>query len=234
MKTSRAHLQQGKLIVFEGNDGSGKQTQVALLSHRLKKMGFCPLILDFPDYHSVFGILIGRMLTGEFIDSTKMDPFSISILHSLDRLFYRDTINNALAQGRIVIANRYTTANEIFQSVKFKKKKQQLEYISWLRKIEYHFIGLPKPDIVLYLFVPVNVIMKWVKQKEKRTYINKGEADLHERNALYQRKVQKQALWMVSCEQTWKKINCAKKNGIYTRTEIAQKVWNIIQPLIAS
>lgn len=217
-------MKKGKLIVIDGSDSSGKATQRKLLVQRLKKEGFKVRDIIFPQYSSFYGKMISRYLRGEFGRPDKINPYLISVLYAQDRLLVKNKLINWLRQGKIVIADRYVSANKIHQTAKITSKKEKEKFLKWLDKLEYNLCDLPRPDLVLYLHVPLSVVLKW-KKKRKR------QAD-HKFNINYFKKVETQAKALAKRYKNWKMIKCAKDTKIFSKEEIAEKVWGEVKRII--
>lgn len=227
-------MQKNKLknefIVIEGGDGAGKGTQAKLLVDKLSERGKVAFF-DFPQYEKTLaGKLVGRYLKGEFGDPLLMSPYIASLPYALDRVAARDEINEALEEG-IVICNRYIPSNIGHQASKLPLEKRD-EFISWLEKMEYEELKLPKPTMVIYLYVPVDISSSLVEMKEARGYIggkeSKGVKDGHEKDKVYQQKVADVYSKIAKERSDWKLINCVKNGEILNIKEIHQKVMDAI------
>lgn len=218
----------GKLIVIDGADGSGKATQAKLLLSRLKKEGEKVRTLDFPQYEkNFFGTLIGEALTGVYGDFIALDPHIASVLYAADRFESKKMIEKWLAEGRTVVLDRYASANQIHQGGKIADSKERKKFIEWLEKMEFGVFGLPRPDIILYLDVPIEVSEKLLEEKtsfSKKKY-SKGKKDLAESNAKHQRDARVSALKIIQKNNHWVKISCAEKGAILPREVIAERIW---------
>jgi dTMP kinase len=156
----------GKFIVIDGTDGSGKATQVALLSKRLTKEGYKIKNVDFPEYYkNFFGKFIGHCLSEQYYNFVKVHPKIASVLYAADRFESKDEIEGWLKKGYVVIANRYVSANQIHQGGKIKNAKKREAFIKWLDEMEYGVFKIPKPDVVLYLDLPMKTIRKRLSRK---------------------------------------------------------------------
>ena len=173
----------GKLIVIDGTDGSGKATQVALLSERLAKEGYKIKTVDFPEYeNNFFGKFIGECLTDEKYNFKDTHPKIISALYAADRWESKKKIEDWLVKGYIVIANRYVSANQIHQGGKVHSEKERKEFLSWLDTMEYSVFNIPRPSIVLYLSLPISIVNKLIIERDSkiaRAYKGKKK-DVHE------------------------------------------------------
>lgn len=221
-------IKNGQLIVIEGLDGSGKATQTKLLVQKLKKEGYLVKTLDFPRYHTFFGKIVGKYLRGEFGGVNQINSYFTSLLYALDRWEAAAKIKKWLHQGKIIICNRYTTANQIYQSAKIKKRKERENFLLWLKKMEYQVLAIPQPNLILYLDVPFEIGQKLVNQKKIRQYLKGAKKDIHEKNKNYLKNVQKIAEFLIKKEH-WQKIICLKNNQILPKKEISQRVWSVVK-----
>jgi dTMP kinase len=217
------------LIVLEGGDGSGKATQSKLLLEFLKKSGRVSYF-DFPQYgQNVFGTLTGKCLAGVFGDFLHMSPYLSSLPYILDRACAKDKIISALRRGHVV-CNRYTPSNIGFQSAKIASKKGKEDFIKFLEQGEYEEIGLPRPDVVLYLDVPRDVASALVFQKEERAYLGKKKAkDQHEKSLTYQEKVSEVYKTLAKERKGWHIVSCAKNGHILPPEVIHKKIISLVK-----
>lgn len=219
---------QGKLIVLEGADGSGKGTQARLLSKSIQE--YAPAaFLEFPRYKkSAFGKLIGQCLAGKFGNFVELSPYLSSLPYILDRARAKYLLLESLKDGH-VICDRYTPSNIAHQAVKLPESERQ-EFIDFIEKGEYEELGLPAPDLVIYLYVPAEISSGLVTKKSLRDYLN-GEAtkDQHEEDPEYQRAVVEMYLWLAKHNENWRVVNCMEKGKLLSREEIHLKVMKIVK-----
>jgi dTMP kinase len=173
----------GKLIAVEGIDGSGKRTQVELLSSALRQRGYAVHQTGFPKYESWFGKMIGQFLDGKLGDLESVDPRFAALLYAGDRLEAKPELDVALHNGEIVIADRYVASNLAHQGARYPREKRD-EFIAWVRHLEYEIYGLPKEYLVIYLRVSPMQSQKMVLQKAARNYTS-ATHDLLESNLLH-------------------------------------------------
>ena len=225
----------GKLIVIDGTDGSGKATQVALLVKQLKKDGYTVKTVDFPEYYkNFFGKFIGHCLSEQYYNFVKVHPKIASVLYAADRFESKNEIEKWLSNGYIVIANRYVSANQIHQGGKIKSAKKRQAFIEWLDEMEYKVFKIPKPDIVLYLSVPLEVSLRMIKERNavsKRNYVGKKK-DVHEVDTEFQKNSRESALWLAKTQKNFLKIDCAPKSILCTREEIHEQVYKSVKGII--
>ncbi|MCX6819853.1 MAG: deoxynucleoside kinase [Candidatus Adlerbacteria bacterium] len=227
----------GKLIVIDGSDGVGKATQTKLLVERLKKEKIPVETLDFPQYESnLFGKLIGECLAGLHGDFIGLDPKIASVLYAADRFESKQKIEKWLAAGKTVVLDRYVSANQMHQGGKIHEAKERKQFLQWLDRMEHEVFGLPRPDVILYLALPVEMALELLKEKHlasKKKYLTKGAKDQAENNVKHLLDSQQSALKLIQGSNNWKKIICSTKKGILSREDIHVKIWSIVEPLVA-
>src|SRR3989344_1318808 len=219
-----SRAQRGKLIVIDGSDGVGKGTQVALLVRRLKKDGVRVKTMDFPQYQkNFFGALIKRCLSGEFGNFLNFNPYVASILYAADRFESKTTLEKWLAEGYIVILDRYVSANQMHQGGKIKNARERKKFLAWLDTLEHKTLGIPRPDLVLYLHLPVPLSLKLLKERQRK-HVGRMKLDLAERNRRHLEDTQKTAIQFLRKNPRWKKIVCFDKHGVMPRSAIHEMV----------
>jgi dTMP kinase len=226
----------GKLIVIDGTDGSGKATQVALLEKRLKKEGKIVKIVDFPEYYkNFFGAFIGHCLSEQYYNWINVHPKIASIAYAADRWESSEKIREWLKKGYVVIANRYVSANQIHQGGKIKSTKKRNDFIKWLNKMEYEIFVIPRPDITIYLSLPLNIVLQLLKDREsskmKRAYLKKKK-DIYEADVDFLKNSIKSALMLEKEIKNFAKIECSEKGKILTREQIHEMVYGKIKKVI--
>lgn len=203
----------GKLIVIDGTDGSGKGTQTDLLLKYLEDKKIKNKYIDFPRYYTSFhGQMVGRYLSGEFGSLESSSPYLTSLFYAMDRLTARDEIVDWLEEGNTVVANRYTTSSMAFQTARISKEKRE-EFLKWLYEMEYKEHKLPKEDVVIFLYVPVEISQKLIEQKAKREYTKGKQKDINEANVAYQKEVLDLYLELSKKNPHWVVIKCVDNKG---------------------
>jgi len=161
-------------------------------------------------------------------------PKIASVLYAADRWETKENILKWLEQGKIIIANRYVSANQIHQGGKIKNAKKRAEFIKWLDEMEYEVFKIPRPDVTLYLSLPISISLKLMEErngKMKREYLKKNK-DVHESDVDFLENSRKSALWLSSYLKNFIKINCANKNQIRTREDIHEEVYGIVKKVV--
>jgi dTMP kinase len=226
----------GKLIVIDGTDGSGKSTQVGLLVKRLKKEGKKVRVVDFPEYYkNFFGAFIGHCLTEQYYNWLNVHPKIASIAYAADRFESSKNINKWLKNGEIVIANRYVSANQIHQGGKISNNSKRNDFIKWLDKMEYEVFGIPRPDVTLYLGLPIELVLKLLKDRDsskmKRAYLKKKK-DIYENDKAFLVNSIKSAVWLSKKIPNFIKIDCSKRGEVLSREAIHEMVYEKVKKVL--
>lgn len=214
----------GKLIVFEGIDGSGKTTICRLLLNYLqnppngRKIPFSHY--SFPRYDKPWGKMVRRYLDGEFGDVGAVDPYLASVLYAGDRLDAAGKINADLEAGKIVICDRYTASNIAHQSAKLGRQSEKSKFINWVEGFEYKDNEIPKEDLVIYLSIPVSISQKLMSKKKK---------DIHERNRKYLEEVRKVFEDLARSKDYWQKVDCISLGKLRKPEDIQREVLEILK-----
>ena len=213
----------GKLIVIEGTDGSGKATQLQLLLNYLNKKQISYASFDFPQYgKTFFGDFAGRFLNGEFGHFSRINPYLASFPYAADRWQVKDQLWKAINDKKFVICNRYTPS-VVYQAVKI-KPTQRKNFLKWAETLEYKVFGIPRPDLVLFLYVPLVFAQILMLKKNKRNYLNGKSKDQYEESTDYLQKVENMYLTMVKNNKSWVKIDCVENEKIFSPEIIHQKI----------
>jgi len=168
----------GRLVAIEGIDGSGKGTQLELLQKALRARGVAVHATNFPHYQSWFGKMVGQFLNGKFGALETVDPHFAALLYAGDRFEAKRELTETLAQGKLVLADRYIGSNLAHQTGRV-PADQRAEFIDWLEHLEYNIYGLPREDRVIYLRVPAAQAQALVSQKAARSYTS-AKQDIQE------------------------------------------------------
>lgn len=196
----------GKFILFEGIDSSGKKTQTNLLAEKLRKEGKKVEIIHFPTYQKTpLGIFVAKYLKGDFGSKEEIIPEIGSLFYSLDRYQFQKEIKEKLEAGITVIADRYTASN-IFQAAKLEGNKR-FEIWEWIKAIDSR---LPQPDVTIVLDVPTKISKNLFSKREKKNELIESKKDIHEADIKYQEKVRKTYLDIAEREG-WIVINCCRE-----------------------
>ena len=216
----------GKLIVFEGTDGSGKSTQFELLAKRLEaeQIGFQRL--RFPQYEEPSSALIRMYLGGAFGDDPEaVNAYAASTFYAVDRYAsYQRVWKDYYQGGGLVVSDRYTTSNAVHQGSKV-PEGERAEFFRWLYDLEYDRMGLPRPDLVVLLDMPVELSEQLMRKREQSTGTH---ADIHERDEDYLKKCRDVALHAAKY-YGWRTVSCAKDGAIRGVEDIHGEVYAIVK-----
>lgn len=210
-----------KIIVIEGLDGSGKATQTALLAKKLEQLNRAYKKLEFPDYESPSSSLVKMYLNGEFgEDPNSVNAYAAAAFYAVDRVAsYLKSWKKDYENGMLFLCDRYATSNIIYHMSKVPDDERN-EFIRWHSDFEYNKLGIPKPDLVLYLDVEPEVSQKLM---EKRYNGDLSKKDLHERNVNYLLSCRRSALYAAE-KCGWKVINCCENGEIKSIEKIAREI----------
>ena len=219
----------GKLIVFEGTDGSGKATQTALLCRELESRGVPFRKLEFPRYKEESSALLRLYLSGAFgTDPADVNAYAAATFFSVDRYAsFKQDWGGWYRQGGLVIADRYTTSNAVHQTSKLPPQERQA-FLDWLFDFEYRLLGLPQPDRVLYLDLPTELSEQMMRRREEATCT---KADIHERDEAYLAACRESAELIVAL-YGWEKIDCSQDGQIRTVEDIHREVLARVEDLL--
>ena len=216
----------GKLIVFEGTDGSGKSTQFSLLTKRLQAEQVEFRTMVFPQYSEPSSALIRMYLGGEFgTKPSEVNAYAASTFYAVDRYAsYQKVWKTYYRQGGLILSDRYTTSNAVHQASKEPPERRE-EFFRWLQDFEYNRLELPRPDIVIYLDVPTELTGEMLRKRENRTHTH---ADIHEQNMDYLR--QCRAVGMdAATHYGWTVIHCARNGKMRSIEEIHQEIYALVK-----
>jgi dTMP kinase len=222
--------QRGKLIVIEGIDGSGKRTQLELLSKALAARHLSYASFSFPRYESSFGRLVARFLNGDFGPLDAVDPHFSALLYAGDRFESKPELEAALSSGKTILSDRYIGSNLAHQTARMPAEKCA-EFLAWLQDLEYRVYGLPVEDLVIYLRLPASRAHQLVGRKAARKYTTLRR-DLLEADVLHLE--QAAAIYdQLARQPNWVTIECMDTVGaMRPPQEIAPVIWAAAEPFL--
>ena len=222
----------GIFIVIEGSDGSGKGTQFALISERLRAQGHNIATYDFPQYDQPSSYFVREYLNGNYGSANELGAYTPSLFFALDRYQASHSIKADLAAGKIVLSNRFIGANMAHQGQKIGDNKERSAYYDWLYNLEFNILGIPQPDLNVVLLVPAPIAQKLVDQKAQRSYTNK-KRDIHEADLNHLTRAV--AAYQSLCQQfpsAFQPIEGTKNGELLPIPEVTEQIWQKITPLI--
>ena len=221
----------GKLIVICGTDGSGKATQTKRLVRRLKLEGYDVEMTDFPRYGEKSAGLVEDYLNGVYGDAKDVGPYRASIFYACDRYAASFQIRKWLEQGKIVVSNRYVSANQGHQAGKIKDSEERDRFLDWLDRLEFGLFGIPQPDMNIPLYMPCEVGQKMVDKKDLRDYVGGKKRDVHEADLQHLRDAE-EAYAYVAEKYRWIRIDCNDGDEPLPIKDIHDKIWSEVKQLI--
>ena len=218
----------GKLIVIEGvSDGVGKTTQIKELYNRLIKDGEDVVFHHFPSYGSVGASLVEEYLKGNLGKREGIGPYAISSFYAVDRFYaYHNELKEALEDGKIVLLDRYTTSNLIYQGSLFEREKKD-EFLDYITDYEYNRLGLKKPDLVIFLKLDKDFANTLRKNRDAEGV----EGDINEKDNVFLDKVYDNSLY-VADKYNFKVVECSKDGVLRSIDDISREVYSIVKGII--
>lgn len=219
----------GKLIVFEGTDGSGKATQSRLLCERLTREGVAYKNIDFPRYGKPSAAMVQEYLDGKLgRHPGDVNAYAASLMFSMDRYAsYKQDWGAFYESGGLVIADRYTTSNAVHQASKLPDGERE-KFLDWLFGFEYGLLGLPEPSLVFYLDVPTEVTERLMRERERATHT---AADIHEADDAYLRECRENARG-VAARCGWQRVDCTRDGRMRGIEDIHEEVYARVKALL--
>lgn len=215
------------LIVLEGLDGSGKSTQLALLRDWLCTQGSAPVTIKLPDYEDDSSLLVRQYLAGRFGSAPEdVNAYAASLFYAVDRYVnFKLKWAEDYAAGQVILADRYTTSNAYHQATKL-PQDQWPGFFAWLEDTEYRKLGIPRPDLVFYLDMPLAASRKLISARYAG---DESRRDIHEANGDYLAQC-RQAAAAAADALGWIKIPCAHGGTPDSMEEINERIRSHIRP----
>ncbi len=223
-------MSRGLFIMLEGTDGSGKTTQTELLTKRLQDQGVAVEQISFPQYGTPSATMVEAYLHGEFGSAEEVGPYRASVLYAVDRYAASETIKTWLAEGKVVIANRYVASNMGHQGGKIKDPAERKAYLDWNYHLEYNIFQIPKPEINLILHVTPEISQQLVDKKDAREYLKGKTRDIHEDDLNHLKDAEQAYLDIAASYDEFTLVECVEENTMLPVDVIHEKIWHHIAP----
>lgn len=223
-------------IVLEGLDGAGKSTQIAMLRDMFRAKGVESEYLHFPRFDApVYGELIARFLRGDLGTVEQVNPYLVALLYAGDRADASKTIRQWLADGKVVIVDRYVYSNIGYQCAKMVAGVERTALREWILHTEFEEFAIPKPDVSLFLDVPFSFTERKLTETRKgddREYLQGGK-DIHEASLDLQRRVREVYLESAAVNGDLKVVDCSNDSGLMaTPEQIFERIMAHVSPLV--
>ncbi len=230
--STASSVQTGLFIAIEGTDGSGKGTQFKLLAKKLRAEGYDVATFDFPQYDSDASYFVRQYLNGHYGDANEVGPYTASLFFALNRYDAAADIRQALSEGKVVLANRFTGSNMAHQGGKFAHAEERRGFFIWLDNLEYQMLGVPRPDKNFILRVPAETAQKLVDKKAKRGYTDK-QRDIHEADIEHlKRSVEVYDDMAKLFPKDFTVIESARDDEMLPIEDIQRLLWQQVAPLL--
>ncbi len=218
-----------RLIVLDGLDGSGKSTQLDRLNGYFEQNGIHYKQISFPDYAQPSSALVSMYLNGEFGESADaVNAYAASSFYAVDRYASYKKFWQADYEGEtLILAARYTTSNAIHQMGKLPREEWD-RYLAWLEEYEYDRLGLPRPDAVLFLDMPLEISQQLLSGRYGG---DEGKKDIHERDLAYLKHCRESALYAAD-RLGWTVISCGENGQPLPVETITETLVSAIKELI--
>lgn len=223
-RVAQYYMRKGKIIVIDGTDGSGKATQTAMLARRLKREGRTVRTISFPRHGHPSGWLCDQYLAGKFGTAREVGPYRGSMFYAVDRFAASFEIRQWLAAGHVVIIDRWVSANMGHQASKISNSRERWKFLTWVQNLEYGLFNLPKPNVVLLLYMPPEVSRALVRKRGKKQ-------DIHEKDKRHIQQAARVYLELAK-RYRWPTIRCAEGAQPLPIADIHAKVWAKVRNLV--
>ena len=219
-------MKKGKIIVIEGTDGSGKNTQAKLLLSSLQEQGKNVRMVSFPNYGTPGCGLVEMYLDGQFgTDADAVNPYAASTFYAVDRFAsFQTDWGKFYNNGGILVMDRYVSSNMLFQAEKL-CGDDRTAFLEWLFDLEHDKMSLPKPDLTIYLHIPAEVTATMMRKRESET---KTKADIHEKDTAYLKRCEANGLDLAE-KYGWNVIEGYESGRLLTIEEVHEKIMSSIE-----
>lgn len=224
----------GLFITIEGTDGSGKGTQAKKIVERLTTEGYSVKEVSFPRYGQRSAAPVEDYLNGLYGTVDEVGARAASIFFAVDRFAASKEIRQWLADGNIVIANRYVNSNMGHQGGKMTDPEERKKYFAWNYDLEYNIFGIPKPDMNIILHVPADIAQQLVDKKEARQYLDGKKRDIHEDDLNHLRNAEQAYRDLAEQFNDFDLIACAPEGNLMSIDEVHELLWQRVQAHLAA
>jgi len=213
----------GKLIVIDGIDGSGKSTQLGLLEKELKTYGLETEKIHFPRHKTPTAYFVDQYLKGAY---GNLNAYAASIFYAVDRFEASKQIKQWLSEGKIVLSDRYMTANAAHQGCKISDALERLKFFKWLDNMEYNIFSIPKPDLNIILNMPYLSAHKLLNSRQKPA---DHKDNMHEKSLTHLRLAQIVYLQIAGLFPNTRLVECVEGKNVLFELDVHNKVWELVR-----
>lgn len=222
-------MNKGKLIVVEGAcDGIGKSTQYELLYKSLLEDNYEVCRHHFPSYGTVEAAPVEKFLRGELGSPKDISPYLVNSLYAVDRaITWQTSLKLEYEQGKIILLDRYTTSSLIYQSATIEDIDERKKFLDYITDFEYNKLGIQKPDAVIFLYAPFEIVTKMRLARKQNDGI---ENDVFEKDLELMKKIYENAVFVANY-LSWNIINCAENNEMKSIEDIHKYIKKLVKKL---
>lgn len=220
----------GKFIVIDGTDGVGKATQVNYLAARIARSGLDVGVIDFPQYGTRSAAMVEDYLAGKYGSADDVSPHAASIFYACDRYDASPKIREALAEGRVVVANRYTASNMGHQGGKIGDPEARKKFWEWLLDLEFEKMKIPKPNVTLILDVSAEIGSVLAAKRSRQEFLLKPKRqDIHEVNLEHLKQAAASYRMLADAwPDDFALVQCTEAGAIVSPEEAHERVWAVL------
>lgn len=219
----------GKFIVIEGTDGSGKKTQAKILCEKLNEAGINCIVQSFPNYDSPACTPVKMYLNGEFGDIGCLDAYQANSLYAVDRLCTMMGLKDHIENGGSIVFDRYVESTMLHQAALIENQEERDKFLDYVNDFEFGKLKLPKPDLVIFLDVPVEVSKKLADSREE--YKSGNKKDILEQDISHLTKAYNSGKYVAN-KYGWTQISCLNESGnLKSIEEISNDIFEVVKKL---
>jgi len=227
---------EGRLIVIDGADGSGKTEQTKMLIARLEAEGYSVKTVSFPRYGEPAAADVEKYLNGFFGPKEDIEPRKVSGFYALDRADFAPVMKGWLDEGYIVVSNRYTTSNVGHQSIRLPSWEERDGFVEWLFDYEHNQLGIPRPDATIICHVPYDITLRNILQKDAgrqdRSYLKDQKMDIHEKDKNHLMNAIEAYQRYAGMLPGWHLVECTAGEEMRGYEAIQEDIWKIVVPIL--
>ncbi len=220
-------METAKIIVIDGGANIGKATQADMLMNRLMNEGYSVGKMDFPRYNqNTIGHLLNDLVDKHPEAVKQLPPKALALLFAADRFESKKQIDEWIKEGRVIIFDRYVSANMLHQGSKIADVDAREEFFGWVQHVEYEIFGMPRPHLTVYLDVPPNESEKLLGYVEELGVV---VTQMEDQAKVHQAKVSECARFLSAAERNWVTVQCLLDGGLRERDHIHEEVYKVVK-----